>query len=132
MTTLQIVVRLSFLAALIQAAAFSACLQSICSTGTQKDGSQYLVCLPEPVAGTATWWFSRTDMSPQASPSQCRWISCRIGGVSLPQTFNQLGYGFAASSYSKNGLAIVEGVNDTKNLIQNVIKPPNFPAPNRV
>jgi pimeloyl-ACP methyl ester carboxylesterase len=46
-----------------------------------------------------------------------------IGGVSLPATFNQLGYGFAASSYSKNGLSIPQGVDDTRDLVQNVIQP---------
>jgi pimeloyl-ACP methyl ester carboxylesterase len=51
-----------------------------------------------------------------------------IGGVSLPATFNQLGYGFAASSYSKNGLAIVEGVKDTMDLVQNIIKPQLKPS----
>jgi alpha-beta hydrolase superfamily lysophospholipase len=46
-----------------------------------------------------------------------------IGGAFLPAAFNALGYGFAASSYSKNGLAIVEGVNDTKDLVQNILQP---------
>lgn len=42
------------------------------------------------------------------------WISeLTIGGVFLPAVFNQAGYAFAASSYSKTGLAIVEGVQNT-------------------
>lgn len=45
-----------------------------------------------------------------------------IGGISLPATFNQLGYGFAASGYSKNGLAIVQGVDDTRDLVQNIVQ----------
>jgi pimeloyl-ACP methyl ester carboxylesterase len=36
-----------------------------------------------------------------------------IGGVSLPAVLNQAGYAFAASDYSKTGLAIVEGVQNT-------------------
>jgi pimeloyl-ACP methyl ester carboxylesterase len=36
-----------------------------------------------------------------------------IGGVSLPAVLNQAGYAFAASDYSKTGLAIVEGAQDT-------------------
>jgi hypothetical protein len=35
-----------------------------------------------------------------------------VGGVSPPAVFNQAGYAFAASSYSKTGLAIVEGAQD--------------------
>lgn len=36
-----------------------------------------------------------------------------IGGVSLPAVLNQAGYAFAASDYSKTGLAIVEGTQNT-------------------
>jgi pimeloyl-ACP methyl ester carboxylesterase len=50
-----------------------------------------------------------------------------IDGVSLPATFNQFGYGFAASSYSKNGLAILQGISDTQDLVQNVIRPTDNP-----
>jgi pimeloyl-ACP methyl ester carboxylesterase len=46
-----------------------------------------------------------------------------IGGLSLPATFNQLGYGFAASSFSTNGLAIVQGVSDTEELVENILQP---------
>lgn len=50
-----------------------------------------------------------------------------IGGAFLPAAFNALGYGFAASSYSKNGLAIVQGVNDTRDLVQNILQPSLHP-----
>lgn len=36
-----------------------------------------------------------------------------IGGVLLPAVLNQAGYSFAASDYSKTGLAIVEGTQNT-------------------
>jgi alpha-beta hydrolase superfamily lysophospholipase len=39
-------------------------------------------------------------------------------GTSLPQIVNLLGYAFAMSSYRKNGLAILEGVEDTRELVQ--------------
>lgn len=42
------------------------------------------------------------------------WLSeLIIGGVSLPTVLNQAGYAFAASDYSKTGLAIVEGTQNT-------------------
>ena len=50
-----------------------------------------------------------------------------IGGAFLPAAFNALGYGFAASSYSKNGLAIVQGVSDTRDLVQNILQPSLHP-----
>jgi len=36
-----------------------------------------------------------------------------IGGVSLPAVLNQAGYAFVASDYSKTGLAVVEGMQNT-------------------
>ena len=38
-------------------------------------------------------------------------------GTSLPALLNSQGFGFAASSFSKDGLAIVEGIQDTKTLM---------------
>src|SRR5262249_28330639 len=38
-------------------------------------------------------------------------------GTSLPALVNSLGFGFAASSFSKDGLAILQGIQDTKALI---------------
>jgi len=40
-----------------------------------------------------------------------------INGVFLPTFINQLGYAFAVSSYSKNGLAIREGIQDSADLV---------------
>ena len=37
-------------------------------------------------------------------------------GTSLPGLLNSLGFAFAASGFSKDGLAIVQGIQDTKNL----------------
>ena len=54
-----------------------------------------------------------------------------IGGVSLPTVLNQAGYSFAASDYSKTGLAIVEGTQNTlalANAARNHLIP-GLPAP---
>jgi len=48
-------------------------------------------------------------------------------GTSLPSLLNGLGFGFAASSFSKEGLAILEGIQDTKALI-NVIAGAGIPV----
>jgi hypothetical protein len=37
-------------------------------------------------------------------------------GTPLPTLVNSLAFGFAASSFSKNGLAIIQGIQDTKAL----------------
>lgn len=39
------------------------------------------------------------------------------GGLSLPQLANLLGYGFAVSSYSTNGLAVRQGLDDLVDLV---------------
>jgi pimeloyl-ACP methyl ester carboxylesterase len=102
--------------------AFS-CEQSNCTTGTRSDGSVYLVCMPE----KSCWIgdvvvFAHGYVAPNL-PLGVPADQLSIGGISLPATFNQLGYGFAASSYSKNGLSIKQGVADTADLVQNVIQP---------
>jgi pimeloyl-ACP methyl ester carboxylesterase len=131
MTLLKRIAQLSLLTAFLSASAFSTCVESNCTTGTQTDGSQYLLCLPE-----ASCWnrnmvaFAHGFVDP-GEPIAVPLDQLTVGGVSLPQAFNALGYGFAASSFSKNGLAIVQGITDTQDLIQNVIKPAH-PDLNRV
>ena len=46
------------------------------------------------------------------------WLSqlALADGTSLPALLNSYGFGFAASSFSKDGLAIVQGIQDTKAL----------------
>jgi len=48
-------------------------------------------------------------------------------GTSLPGLINSLGFGFAASSFSKDGLATPEGVHDTKGLV-NVLQGLGIPV----
>ena len=107
----------------LSGAAFSACQQSNLSTGIQSSGALYGVWMPE----TSCWngdvvVFAHGYVAPNEPPGVPA-DQLTIGGISLPATFNQLGYGFAASGYSKNGLAIVQGFNDTKNLVQAILKP---------
>lgn len=114
--------------ALFAAGATAACVESNLTSGVQSDGAVYVLYMPE----TGCWngsvvVFAHGYVAPGPSigvPTD----QLSIGGVSLPATFNQLGYGFAASSYSKNGLAIVEGVKDTMDLVQNIIKPQLKPS----
>jgi pimeloyl-ACP methyl ester carboxylesterase len=111
--------------------AFSACLQSTLTTGVQSDGAPYGVWMPE----TGCWngnfvVFAHGYVAP-GGPLGVPTDELTIGGISLPATFNQLGYGFAASGYSKNGLAILQGVADSMDLVQNILKKQKQP-PNRV
>ncbi len=99
------------------------CRQSNLSTGTQSSGAIYALYQPE-----SSCWngnlvvFVHGYVAPQL-PIGVPQSQLSIGGVSLPALFNQLGYAFAASSFRKNGLAIVEGFNDTLDLTQNILRP---------
>jgi hypothetical protein len=104
------------------AAAWGACQQSNLTQGNRSDGAQYMIWMPE----TSCWngdmvIFAHGYVAP-GQPIAVPLDQLVIDGVSLPATFNELGYGFAASSYSKNGLAIVQGFDDTEDLAQNVLK----------
>ena len=60
------------------------------------------------------------------------WMSeLTVGGVSLPAVLNQAGYAVAASTYSKTGLAIVEGTQNTLALAHAAQNPglPDLPLP---
>ena len=106
------------------------CQQSNLTTGSQPSGAVYVLYQPE-----SNCWngnlvvFAHGYVAP-GLPIGVPQSQLSVGGLSLPAVFNQLGYAFAASSFSKNGLAIVQGVNDTRDLVLNVLRPTLHP--NRV
>lgn len=103
--------------------ASGACQQSNESTGTQSSGAEYVLFMPE----SSCWNHNLVVFAHgYVAPGQPLGITpdeYTVGGVSLATAFNQLGYAFAASSFSKNGLAIVQGFNDTLDLVQNILDP---------
>lgn len=110
-------------AALFSTAATATCTQSNPSTGAQLDGAIYVVSMPE-----MSCWngdivvFAHGYVQP-GPVTGYPVDQLTVGGIYLPATFNALGYGFAASSYDKNGLAILQGLSDTEDLVQNILKP---------
>ena len=106
----------------------SACVQSNLTTGVQSDGAVYNLYMPE----TGCWngslvVFAHGFVVP-SEPIAVPLDQLSIGGAFLPAAFNAQGYACAASSYSKNGLAIVQGVNDTRDLVQNILQPSLHPS----
>lgn len=102
--------------------AFSACTQSNLTAGVQASGALYGVWMPETTCWNGNFVvFAHGYVAPNQGPGVPA-DQLTIGGISLPATFNQLGYGFAASGYSKNGLAIIQGVADSMDLVQNILK----------
>jgi len=106
----------------------TACQQSNLTTGSQSSGAVYDLYMPE----SGCWngqmvVFAHGYVAPQL-PIGVPQDQLSADGFSLPATFNQLGYGFAASSYSKNGLAILQGFHDTRDLVENILQPMLHPS----
>lgn len=84
----------------------------VCTDGVQGSGALYRICIPNQWNGDLVVYAHgyAAPQLPLSIPDD------QIGGVSLSQTVNQLGYAFATTSYSKNGLAIKEGLADVVDL----------------
>ena len=110
--------RLFFSLVALPALGWAVCPTSTCMPdGTQASGAKYRICMPDP-----TCWnhklviYAHGYVDPNA-PVAIPEDQLAVGGVSLPKLVNQLGFGFAASSYSTNGLAVLPGVNDSLDLV---------------
>ena len=69
--------------------------------------------------GVQDWIVFAHGYVPMGAPAGTAWLQLKLpDGSTIPQLVNGLGYGFAASEYSKNGLAIKEGIKDTVALAQ--------------
>ncbi len=99
----------------------SSALASQGTYGTAQGASgtaQYVVFMPQPAACyNGVMILFAHGYVPQGAPASA-WQSqlALPDGTSLPTLLNSLGFGFAASSFSKEGLAILQGVQDTKAL----------------
>ena len=86
--------------------------------GLQESGSIYRICMP--AAGDynghlVIWAHGFQDaIEPVGIPEE----QLEFGDVSLPELVNDLGFGFATNSYSKTGLAILEGRDDILDLVE--------------
>ncbi len=103
--------------------AFPALVPAVCPTstcmpdGTQTSGAKYRICMPD----TSCWnhklvVFAHGYVDPNA-PIGIPEDQLTVGGISLPALINHLGFGFAVSSYSTNGLAVLQGIQDSLDLV---------------
>lgn len=84
--------------------------------GVQNSGALYRICLPalDDWNGDLVLWchgYTRFDLPLALDDTQ-------IAGISISELITSLGYAFATTSYSRNGLAFVEGVADIEDLTQ--------------
>ena len=108
----------SVLAILLAAAPARA--SSTCDAdGTQASGSIYRICMPAPAdynGMLVVWAHGFQDAGTPVSIPEDQ--LCGIAnGPCLPDIINALGFGFATNSYSKTGLAILQGKDDILDLV---------------
>jgi hypothetical protein len=112
---------LILIAVLLPVARAATCTSSLSSgtygtaQGASGNAVEYVVSMPEPAScynGTMIL-FAHGFVPPGSSPEAWKSQFALADGTSLPALVNSLGFGFAASGYSKEGLAILQGVQDT-------------------
>jgi pimeloyl-ACP methyl ester carboxylesterase len=88
-----------------------------CVTGTQKSEAEYLICTPADwEAGDDLLVYAHGYMAPDRdieTPED----QMVIDGISITETVTSLGYAFATTSYSENGLAVRPAISDLLDLV---------------
>ncbi len=116
------------------------CLVAQCTSAVASQGvygtpqgasgpAQYVVFMPQPASCyNGVMILFAHGYIPVGAPSDA-WQSqlALPDGTSLPALLNSQGFGFAASSFSKDGLAVLQGIQDTKALT-NVIHALSIPV----
>lgn len=109
-------------------------LRAGCEEGTQSSGARFLLCTPSGRWNGGLVLYAHGYVSvPEGSANPDAWKAQLTlpGGPSLPDLVTSYGFAFAASSYSKDGLAVLQGVDDTMDLIA-VFEERTGVAPRRV
>jgi pimeloyl-ACP methyl ester carboxylesterase len=102
---------------LIGAGAVSARAQSVCDPdGTQASGSIYRICMPASgYNGMLVIWAH--GFQDAGTPLSIPEDQVCVGDFCLPDLVNGLGFAFATNSYSKTGLAVLQGKADVRDLV---------------
>ncbi len=85
--------------------------------GVQSSGSIYRICMPAPDAYNGILVIWAHGFQDAGTPVQIPEDQLCIGDFCIPEVVNGLGFGFATNSYSKTGLAVVEGRADILDLV---------------
>lgn len=96
----------------------SATLFAACTDGTQPGGAKYRICMPPGFWNRQLVVFAHGYVSPDQPVAIPEDQLNLPDGTSLPGSFTALGYAFATTSYRTNGLVVIDGQADLKELTQ--------------
>ena len=100
--------------AVLAAAPARAQIPGPCSEGRLPGGALSLICVPASGWNGDLVLFAHGYVAP-GEPLRFPHLALP-GGASLPQVIQSAGYAFATTSYRRNGLAVLEGVEDLREL----------------
>src|SRR5436190_21561017 len=103
---------------LLASAVVTASAESVCDPdGAQASGSIYRICMPASDYNgiLVVWAHGFQDAGTTVSIPEDQLC---INGFCLPELVNGLGFAFATNSYSKTGLAILQGQADLVDLVK--------------
>ena len=129
LSSLRFVCTLTLAGVLMPEMAAAACSSTCRPDGKQTSGAIYRICMPEPPScrngDLVIYAHGYVDaFKPVGIPEDQLMLP---DGTSVPALVNSLGYAFATTSYSRNGLAVLEGIQDVRDLVDvytNVIGTP--------
>jgi pimeloyl-ACP methyl ester carboxylesterase len=89
-----------------------------CVTGTQDSGAEYLICVPDgwEAGDRDLLIYAHGYMAPERE-IEIPEDQMVIDGISITETVTFLGYAFATTSYSENGLAVDPAISDLMDLV---------------
>jgi pimeloyl-ACP methyl ester carboxylesterase len=109
---------LAALALLLLVAAPAAAVSVCDPDATQSSGSIYRICMPAPEDYNGILVIWAHGFQDAGTPVGIPEDQLCIGSFCIPEVVNSLGFGFATNSYSKTGLAILQGEDDILDLVQ--------------
>ncbi len=87
-------------------------------SGTHANGAKYCITLPPPGYWNGDLIIFAHGYVPVTMPLDIPWSQLELpGGLTIPGVVNSMGYAFATTSYSENGLAVLRGVTDILDLV---------------
>jgi hypothetical protein len=106
--------------------------QSCDPDGTQTSGSKYRICMPPAGSYNGSLVVWAHGFQDAIEPVHIPEDQLCFASTCLPQLITSLGFAFATNSYSKTGLAVLQGKDDILDLVNIFTQRQNGQRPNKV